>query len=230
MLRGMAPRECAYRRAFSITELLIVISIIGTLSGLLLPLVRQVRTSARELVCQAHLRQIGMAIHAYAADWNGRLVRGYDTKSGFWFYALRDYADVENAPVHTRNVLRGCPDWDANVRKQGLIGLPWYVGYGMNQTPIAPPNPWNATTNFFGSSGFTQFRDVRLVEMAPADRRILVGDNVQFYICAGPGWWWDGGKRLHRGKDNYLFLDGHVQRLAPGPASWGCADPYRAAF
>lgn len=56
------------RRAFTIIELLIVITIIGILIGLLLPAVQAAREAARKMQCQSNLRQLGLALQSYEAN------------------------------------------------------------------------------------------------------------------------------------------------------------------
>jgi prepilin-type N-terminal cleavage/methylation domain-containing protein/prepilin-type processing-associated H-X9-DG protein len=53
------------RTAFTLTEMLVSITIIGTLVGLLLPAVQQARESSRRSSCQNSLRQIGLALHGF---------------------------------------------------------------------------------------------------------------------------------------------------------------------
>ena len=53
---------------FTLIELLIVISIIGVLAALLLPVLGRARHSSRLAVCISNQRQFGMGILAYAAE------------------------------------------------------------------------------------------------------------------------------------------------------------------
>ena len=62
--------------AFTLVELLVVISVIGVLMGVLLPALVGARSQARQTVCRSNIRQLALAGMAYALANDGYYVAG----------------------------------------------------------------------------------------------------------------------------------------------------------
>jgi len=63
-----APRR---RRAFTLLELLIVVTIVGVLAGLVVPAVFEALHVAHRTACASNLRQLGIAVSLYLKDNHG---------------------------------------------------------------------------------------------------------------------------------------------------------------
>ena len=117
MIRKQATRSLSFHSihaGFTLVELLIVIGIMALLIQLLLPAVQSSRERARQLTCQNHLRQLGIATQLHidtqgflpSGGWSSAYIadpsRGYGREQpGGWAFSLLYYTEqtalVENA-------------------------------------------------------------------------------------------------------------------------------------
>jgi len=92
------------KRAFTLLELLIAITIIGMLLGLLSSSLRRALRGTVSMRCMNNLRQIGMATNMYLEDNNCR----YPTdRTPFWFTLFDRYLDdldVLECPAHNEYI------------------------------------------------------------------------------------------------------------------------------
>ena len=73
--------------AFTLVELLVVISIVALLIGILLPALSAARGAARTTVCLSNQRQIGIAANVFSNDYDG-YITACDPSGNLWWYGV----------------------------------------------------------------------------------------------------------------------------------------------
>lgn len=76
LVEGCPKGQTHPRGGFTLVELLVVIAILSLLMTILLPALSQARHQARRAACASNLRQVGVAIHLYADDFDNMIPFG----------------------------------------------------------------------------------------------------------------------------------------------------------
>jgi len=140
-------------KGFTLIELLVVIAIIALLLALLMPALRRVKNQAREVTCQAKLKQWGLAFRMYANDNDGYFPTGpyASARAGnlMWMSAARPY-------VGDGNDLYLCPvaatpgtDWSGVSTGAQHPNMAW----GVYQSATG----WGAKRGDVGSYGISEY-------------------------------------------------------------------------
>lgn len=172
-LRGGSARVDS--AGFTLIELLVVIAIIALLMAILLPALSRVRKQAKAMVCQAHLRQWGMALATYTEEHQGRFPSSTLTGcDGVWllrgaFLGGRDANDPQNSFYHFHTQDIACCPMATQFSDSMVFGVFVYNGaygssllrlYGLVGRAGSASTAWQTTlgtSTFRGSYGLNQW-------------------------------------------------------------------------
>lgn len=115
-----------HRRAYTLTEILIVIALIALLIAMLLPSLGGARTEARFVACAANMRSLGQMMQMYIVDNDGRVPRGPAHQIDRVDGPIGAYK-LAHMRIATSQLWLGHPYTDAD----GVARLPQYTGLGL---------------------------------------------------------------------------------------------------
>lgn len=131
------------RRGFTLIELLVVIAIIAVLAALMFPTFAQARETARLTTCTSNLRQIGMAVTQYVADFDDMLPPARIRAPRLtWAAFLAPYTkswQLYRCPNMVDSTFASRSIWQAPLNTPGNLSV--WEGYGWNSDYLAPAKP-----------------------------------------------------------------------------------------
>ena len=101
-------QKTTFSIAFTLVELLVVISIIGLLAGLAVPAINGGLKSAKAGACLSNLHQIGVATMAFAADNSFKLPNAGSGTSDMWATQLATFISTGTKSKKSIFVCPGC--------------------------------------------------------------------------------------------------------------------------
>lgn len=226
---------------FSLIELLVVVSILGILAAMLMPMLGKMREQAKRTVCSSGLRQVGMACFSYAGEWEGAFPK-QNPNPNFWsrplwgqgLYGVITYLDGNGKTLFCAGSLSARNSIYTFSKEQILAGdwaNVWHFGYNyyagcVNTLGNWSDQPFNYDAESLGSLGAAMkpnnknlFSTSKLVSASghsSMSSALLAGDAI-YIFGVGSNWQTtginhpSGGPLVAGGGGNYVHGDGHVE-------------------
>ena len=201
-------------KKFTLIELLIVISIIGILTSILLPSLHKAREKTKNTVCKSNQRQIGMAATMWSGEHDGWALASawgrdnLETSITPYTNTTRDdasanFAGLYHCPSLTRSHLANTP---AANNYRGSYGINWWIsGYSEEE------NNW---------LHYAHRGKVKLSQIENSSRKVYFMDHTYFLIAPwsynptasanGYPTRWHGRPAGLYAQANVMWVDGHV--------------------
>jgi prepilin-type N-terminal cleavage/methylation domain-containing protein/prepilin-type processing-associated H-X9-DG protein len=200
------------RRGFTLIELLVVIAIIAILAAILFPVFARAKAKAQQTNCASNLKQLGLAMVAYATDYDQILPMWMDLAHNI--YATPAGTKPADADTPATNP-PGYASWDTALE-------PYLKN---RQILICPSNPLGTTGDKRGYAQPVYVSGAALDQMPSATDTVVLAEKGAYV----PGAWSDaamenfnqmGANKVypadiatlpHNDGKNFAFVDGHVK-------------------
>ena len=228
---GMSTRAGQRRPAFTLVEMLVVISIIGILVALIMPGIGKAKEKARDIRCRNNLRNLQIGAMNYAVD------RGVLPSADGWvagtqpnpWWTPEGTNDIRNSDffsyVGSNYSVYVCPVF----ARPEIVGSTTPNGTPIDWQTVRPVRSYGMNSRVGGTLGQQWSRLLLFADLAHTNRladgtvicqRALKSPSSLYY-----GWdetlsmgtdsnnLLEATGFLHGGKGNVVFLDGHVESM-----------------
>ena len=226
------------RFAFTLTELLVVITIISVLISLLLPVLSKAKEQAQQITCINNSRQIAAAVLSYAGDNDGYFVMLHDTRYHWYnqaYYEIAPYIGMSEktnqfatrAFCESDNVF-WCPGNKKHDRysynANGTVSRYNVSNYAFNwrMMSVGPAQAYSyngAPVNIATVSNYAKTVLAAEIRKSSEGTWTDCGIDPQQYSIGVLSF------RAHPNGNYFSFMDGHVEVVPYNPA-----DPYYQRF
>jgi prepilin-type N-terminal cleavage/methylation domain-containing protein/prepilin-type processing-associated H-X9-DG protein len=235
-----SPTSRGSRFAFTLSELLVVITVVSILAGLLLPALSHTKVSAKSIACANNLRQIGLALQMYVNDFG--VYPLYESATGNPSHRPDGLWDTTllSCGVGNRKLFQ-CPSWNwADAWGSGVPMSPqvdysvngFNFCYGYNAFGTRPPS--DPVGLGLGGLDYPNTQPVPEPMVKQPSDMIAVGDYRGLMVYQANGlldpWNYvndqspDYLRSRHPQGVNVTFCDSHVESLGRKkrwPMAWG---------
>ena len=221
-------------RAFTLVEMLVVISIIGILAALLLPVLSASKATAKRMTCLNNLKQINYAVRMYYDDSNDASPPGYGPRGSplaGYKGRVKNYLGLNGRSSPQDKIFacpadlfhyyypsnQGCTLTNAPLHDDAIYDYSSYLYNGMNLPAVF-------SVPRLGIAGLI------LASIKEPAKTVLVAEEPAFY----PYSWHEPklkeGLMFNDAKDMVGFVDGHVSYIKiycfePGGFMACCTNP-----
>ena len=210
-------------KAFTLVELLVVISIIAILLAILIPALNKARQQAKKVVCSSNMRQMGVALQCYFQDNECHLPAGHSCNindpNQYWLKILSKYLKQDLLFICPADTAKDFVDWTKPLSSQPDKRLSSFVINAL----LDPETGYDCLKKIKNPkyciyvSEKPSEPDWAAVDHIHPNSWAFKTDKAKKYVA------WD----RHFKKSNYLFADGHAQMLKieetyswPGNCYW----------
>jgi len=218
--------------AFTLIEILVVISIIALLAAILFPVFARARENARRASCQSNLKQIVLAVRQYTQDYDERfpLEDSTTVPQTYWVNSVMPYLkswQVFHCPSYQFSYPTEGAPFNLDAYSSTVWNPPQHIGYA------------GSTWLFDTSTVADTFHANTVQQVQFATKVVMISDYANGYnsganlystttmtgrdgngsgATAGGVVGYKAARTRHLGGGNFAFVDGHVKWVnAPEP-------------